>query len=276
MGGSSAPSGYQPTGQAQADQSYQQTQNALTAGNTGTYNTANQGYNQIYQHQLASPYAAQAQGQTNQAAQNAWGVGAQDLANAQQMQQYAPSIMQAGWDPQGQIYNFGAQQTQGAANAQAAQSGLSGSPFAAGLANDAMQQYNMNWQQGRQGRETAALGQLQGLYSGVSGLGNAGINTQLQAAEMPQSMYSQLNNENLAALNALVQGMGQASAPLQKDIAGYGNYMQLGQSATQIAQNAAQINNANSGLGGALGSIAGLALDYYTGGASGIAAGPAG
>jgi len=50
-------------------------------------------------------------------------------------------------------------------------------------------------------------------------------------------------------------------------VAGYGNYLTLGQSATQINDQATQINNQSSGLLGGLGSLFGMALKAGSGGA---------
>jgi len=260
MGGSSAPMAYTPASQAQADSSYMGTQNQLTAGNQNTYNTAATGYNQAYQNQITSPYAAQAQSQVNQAANNGWTAGAQNLANAQQLQQYAPSVMQSGFDPQGQLYNYGLQQAQAGQNVTNAQSGLTGSPFAAGLTNDAATNYQMQWQAGQQARQNAALSQLSGIYGGVNTLGQAGVSQQAAAAMAPQQAYTDINNQNLAALNSLVSGMGTASAPLQSDVSSYGNYLGLGQAASAQQTQATQVNNSAPGILSALTSLGGAYL----------------
>jgi hypothetical protein len=258
MGGSSAPMPYTPASQPQADASYTGTQNSLTAGNQGTYNTAQTGYNTAYQTALNNPYNASAQTGVNAAANTAAQQGGVANQNAQTLNSYAPAIAQAGFDPLSANYNYGLRQTTDAAKVNNAQAGVAGSPFGAGLVNDAGTSYTMAYNADRQARQQQAIAALSALFGDSQKLGQAGTAQQAAAAVAPQAQAFDTNSQIIAALNALVQGQGTASAPLSTDVGNYGKYLQLGQSSTQIADQATAANNAQSGLLGGLGSLFGL------------------
>ena len=82
MGGSSAPMAYTPANQAGADASYTSTLNNLTAGNQGTYGTAQTGFNNTYNAVANNPYAASAQTGVNTAAAAGYGAGQTSMNNA--------------------------------------------------------------------------------------------------------------------------------------------------------------------------------------------------
>lgn len=319
----------------------------------------------------------------------------------------AQSILNTGFDPQRALYDRSYQQMQQQENAGAAQQGLSGSPFAAGLANDASRNFNIDWQNNQLGRETQALGAfdsatsnaaniystlagaggggysglvnsgvgnfdaltstatsnlrglegdasgmisnaLQGQFSnqqtssnnainqyqtllnsglgaynaGQSGaqnwanigqtalnsgqgaaqnwagigqtalnsgtsnfntlsqgaqnatanaadLGQFGLNTMTTASQYPNAIYVQQQQQILQALQAMIQGTSASLAPTQQAIQDEGGYMNIGQNATQLAQNATSINNAASAATWqGIGQLAGLAMAPFTGGAS--------
>lgn len=272
MGGSDAPMPYQPAHQGQADSAYYSTLSGLTGNNQKTYNTADAGFNAVYDNIRNNPYNKQAMDGTVAAANTAKGIAANDLADAGTMRgdagslrSYVPGVMAAGFDPLSANYNWnlrGATDAQKIANAE---SGIAGSPFGASLVNDAGQGFTREWQAGQQARQMQALDAIAKLFSGASGLdksasdlGHRGAESQAAAAILPQQTYYDIQNETLAALTALVDGLGTASKPLAGDVGQWGQYLQLGQSSTQIADQATQINNAQGGILGGLGSLFGL------------------
>lgn len=267
MGGDSAPMPYTPANQAGADASYTSNLNALTAADQATLGTASTGYNQAYQQQINSPYAAQAQAGANTAGANAYAAGTTDVANAQQLGSYAPALMQSGFDPQSAMYN---QQLKGAQDAQSvanAQSGVAGSPFGAGMVGDAAQQFNLNWQASQAQRQQQAIAALASLYENQQQLAATGAQNQAAGAALPQQTYTDINNQNISALNSLVTGMGNASAPLVNDMNAAGNYLNIGQNSTKVADQATQQNNTQGGIMGSLGTVFSIAKDYATAGA---------
>lgn len=250
--------------------------------------------------------------------------------------QAANSILNTGFDPQNALYNQQYQQQQDQQNAVAAQSGLAGSPYAAGIANTADQNFNINWQNAQLARQIQALGAYNtaastyagdtsqltsgainnfatGLNSGVndynsltstaannaasligagsnalnsgintgvgalstlgnlgisandaaSNLGTAGLNTLAGAAQLPQDIYLQQQQAELAALGAKIQGTNASLAGTQLATGDYGTYLGIGQQASQGAIQAAQVNNqaaaqSAAGFGNLFGSIAGM------------------
>ena len=265
MGGSSAPMAYTPTNQAGADSSYNSTLNSLTSGNQGTYNTANTGFNTAYQNVLDNPYYQQGQNQVNSAAATQYAQGGTDIANANTLNSMAPSIIASGFDPTSALYNNQLKSAQDAQSIASAQAGVAGSPFAAGMQGDATTNFNTNWQAGQAQKQQQAVAALAQLFGQSSNLSSTGASQQMQGAMAPTQAYNANQSTIMTALSNLVNGMGSASAPLASDVSGYGNYLNIGQGATNSQDQATQINNSSSGLLGALGSIFGMA-----GGSKGI------
>lgn len=261
MGGSSAPMAYTPANQAGADASYTNTLNTNTANDQAAYNTAQQGYNSAYTNVVNNPYTAQAQQGVNAASATAWNQGGTDLTNASTLNSYAPAIAQAGFDPLSANYNYGFAQAQDAAKVANAQSGVAGSPFGAGAVTDAGASFTRGYNADTQNRQQQAIAALAALFGQSSDLGKTGAAQQTSAAAAPQAFYDQTQNQNIEALNSLVAGLGSASAPLSTDVSNYGKYLGLGQSATQINDQATAQNNAASGaVFSAIGGLAGAAL----------------
>lgn len=258
MGGSSAPMPYTPANQAGADSAYYSTLGNLTAGNQATYNTANTGYNAAYQGVLNNPYNASAQSGVNAASADEMASGKTGVANAKQMQTFAPGIISYGFDPQGANYNFGLQGAQDMQSVANARSGVAGSPFGAGAVGDAGQAFSRQWSADQFSKAQQALDALGKLFSTSQDLSMKGSKAEAAASVAPQQTAYDIQYNNLAALDSLVNGMGTASKPLASDVSGYGNYLTLGQNSTQIADQATQINNSSSGLLGGLGSLFGM------------------
>lgn len=137
----------------------------------------------------------------------------------------------------------------------------------AGL-NSGVQNYNALMGGGID-RLSALTGNAGSAYATGGALGTDALNTLYQAGQLPNQTFLQQQQQQLAALQALSSGTASALAPTQAMMDANANYLKLGQSATQLNQNAAQINNqAQSSLMSSIGSIAGLAMAPFTGGAS--------
>lgn len=278
MGGSSkAPTGYQPTNQAGADQSYQTFINDLGTlqGQQGQVSSDLQQQATAVQN---NPYYSTAINGANSVAQQSAPVGQGQIAAGQGLlnlggmaQPLATQIAQTAFDPQAALYNQQYQQNQQQTNAVNAQNGVAGSPFGAGLSALSGQNFNTNWQNNQLGRQTAgtgAIGQLGSFASGVdtagSGLENAGLTTQAQGSALPSNTYLTQENANIAALQALSQGYATQAGEAVQGAGSSQNYLATGQSATSVnqagvAQNNAQANAAWSGLL----SAGGLAADIF-------------
>lgn len=237
----------------------------------------------------------------------------------------ANQVMQTGFDPQQALYDRTFQQQQDQTNATSAMNGVAGSPYAAGLANQANTNFNIDWQNAQLQRQIAALGaagtadsqaasNVEGLQTagvnnynaltsgavnnanslintgtgalnagintgvgainslgatsiagnqGASQLGTDALNTMAGAAQLPSDVYLQQQQADLAAIGAQIQGTNASQAMTQTAVGDQGQYLNIGQTATAGADQAAQINNqqANSqaaGFGNLFGSIAGM------------------
>lgn len=248
---------------------------ASMLANIGTAaNTANQ----VAGTDLASGAAATgASGQGYADANTAASYSAPMAADASSLRALAPYLAQFGFDPNMSEYNFGLTQTKDAANVNNAESGMAGSPFGAGATGDAMAAYTRNYDASRSAKAMAALAALSGLYTGaggldtsaIAGLGAAGdmrtgaanlagmgsnlshtgAQTQAVAAAMPYAASNQIQQDRMSALDEMVNGQAASSSNVKGDVKGYGDYLNIGQGATALDQNAAKINAQNSFMG---------------------------
>jgi len=257
-GGSSSasngsPNAYVPQNQAGVDNNWNQMMTNLsgTAGNqqalTGPYmnaafgNTANL-YNALgaQMGQYGNILEGQAGAQ--------YGAG-QNLRNA------GDQVWQSSLDPQQALYNRMLQQTQDQSRASTSMRGIGMSPQAAGLENQSVGDFNMNWQNQQLQRQLSGLQGMGGAYgqagnlSGLAGQDLAGAQAMFQGAgQLPfnlAQMYGQGMNSNIYAPQAGLQG-------------NMAQYLGLGQSGSQNAFNQGQTNMNNwATLGGQIGKYFG-------------------
>jgi hypothetical protein len=168
-------------------------------------------------------------------------------ADANTLRSYAPYLAEMGFDPNNSEYNFGLKQTQDAQNVQNAESGLSGSPFAAGATGDAMAAYKRNWDAAKFGKGMQAIAALQGLYSGAGGLDMNAIQALLSSGQLTGESADALSTAagmkgQSANIRNLVAGLYPQAAGMYNDAAGlYGD-------ANRIASNAGNMAIAGSDL----------------------------
>lgn len=183
---------------------------------------------------------------------------------------YATQALNAGFDPQNQAYNTGRQVNDQTTAVNNAANGVSGSPYAAGVANTSDQNFDLNWQNQMLQRQQAGAGTAEGLLGTQGNSATTGANLLTGAANNPLSALSSLNSAG-----------GQATGVDQTMIQDFLSYLTGGTSASNAAtgQYSAEANAAlgqqgvtNSGLGG-LGSLAGSLLGgsgiFSSGGALG-------
>jgi hypothetical protein len=273
-GGGTAPTPYQPTGQAAADQSFQTGQAALSAGGANVQATAIPAYQSIYNQVSSNPYYGQAQATAGNVASAGQTLGAQSLNDAnglaalgQSLGQYATPIIQTGFDPQGSLYNRTQQQTSDQTNAINAMNGVAGSPYGAGLAAQANNNFNIDWQNNAQTRQNSAIGALgtldsniMGLYGGAQSLGAQGLDTMTATGQLPSEIFLNQEKANSAAIDQLVAGDNSAYSLTQQATADAGNYLNIGQTASAGALNAfKEQQSVDSAFWGAIGDLAGTA-----------------
>ena len=212
--------------------------------------------------------------------------GSQALYGAgQQALPYATQALNQGFDPQQSLYNQQYQQMQDQQNAQMAQSGIAGSPYAAGLENQASTNFNNQWQNQQLARESQAANTYNTLvnqsgqdFTGAGMLAQQASQTAYGAGQLPYQGYNVAPSTDLSTIGTA--GSAGASA-LSPDISGMnsaGNYLGLGNSASssyntavnnayqQQMQAYAANNQANAGMFGGIGSMLGGIGGLMTGG----------
>lgn len=281
-GGQKATSGYQPTGQPQADVNYQ----ALTASQFPyAQNLPGQVVpqaQQLTQGIVSNPYAQQQQTGINTTA----GIGAsqiapqayagsanlQNLGNVGGQSGYANQILQQGFDPQQALYAQQYQQMIDQQNAINSMYGIQNSPYGAGVTGQAAQNFNLDWLNNQMAREQQAITGYGNLvsgagnaYAGAANLGNVGLQTGTTAANLPYQTYAGNLGTGVSALGNYSGLVGSSIQPGQSELSDLAAYLGLGQSATGLQQQAAQINNqANASAFGGLGSLFGTVFGGLT------------
>ena len=165
----------------------------------------------------------------------------------------AQQTLNTAYDPQNALYAQQYQQNQDQANVVNAQNGVSGTPYGAGVVNQADTNFNIDWQNAQLQRQAT------GAQTAATDIGTniAGV-TAGQGLSQGAGLYSLgLDQQQISDFLSYLSGGTQASN------AQTANY-QAGTQAQQVQ------NTANSGLFGGLGSLLGLGLG---GAAKGVTAG---
>lgn len=176
---------------------------------------------------------------------------------------YAKTIFDEGFDPQGAVYGRAAHNLTEQVRASEGARGIQTSPYGAGLENEALGNFNLDWENNRLGRMATAAGAALPFY------GQAG-NQMAQGQQVAQSGPGMQGN--LAALLSPVQ-QGAYAQP-QMVIGDWLNYTGAGTAADQVtAQNyATQIakykadQEANAAMYNAIGSTVGAIGGGWAGG----------
>lgn len=151
-------------------------------------------------------------------------------------------ILNTAFDPQQDLYNRTLAQTTDAARAGLAARGMADTPWGAGVENQAVRDFNMNWQNQQLARQIAGGQAGAGLQAGAAPLF-------MQSAAYPWQTQQQIGGANLGTIgNLSTLGQGAAAVP-QQQIQNYLNYLQTtGQ--LQGQGNAQQLQNYLAALSG--------------------------
>jgi hypothetical protein len=303
---------YTPTGLGTADTQWQGLQ-------TGNYNTYNQLYPSI---QTAATNSFNGGNTANNIYQGGYQSGANNagaqygnLANQQTYQSgqafnNAGNLLSAGQqtyqtalDPQNALYNRTVQQLQDQTGATNSMYGLGSSAAGAGVANQALGNFNIDWQNNQLARQTQGLSAYDsaaqaaaGLNTNASALGTAGAGNYLAAGQTPYStaqtiagVPGQLGSTYANQLNTGVYGpaqgiQGQAipymnygqgaqSVPYQNQVAGAGAAGALASQGINSLGSNPQVQSAIGGLFGGGGSGYGGGVGAGYGGYGGFGGG---
>lgn len=266
-GGGGGGSYYVPTGLQTADQQWQDIQNA----NIGLYSSQtpyladygtqslNQGYRALGNYgnnlQMAADTAGAQYGvlggQLQGAANNQFAAGNQ--------------LYQTAFDPQGALYNRTLQQLQDQTGATNSMYGLGSSAAGAGVANQALSNFNIDWQNNQLQRQLQGVQGAGQAYGQGGSLGQAGAQSTYQSSQLPfqtaqniAAIPGQLGNTYGQYLQSNIYGPGQgfqsqAIPYMNAGIGAQGVPYQNAYNSAQAAGGAAYsgINQAAQGLGNA-------------------------
>lgn len=273
-GGSGGPSYYIPTGLPYADQTWQ----GLLGSELGQYQNTN-----VNQYGLQSLYSGlNANNQYGGAYQNAantagWQYGqlGQQLGTASGQEFGAANqLYQTAFDPQNALYNRTAQQLQDQTGATNSMYGLGSSAAGAGVANQAMSNFNIDWQNQQLQRQTTGLQGMGQAYGQAGALGQAGGQATLQGGQLPYQtaqgiaatpgqvagQYGSFLNQNVYGPAQGIQnqtipymnyGQGSQAVPYQNQVNGAGA---AGALVSQGIQGIGSNPQVQSSLGSAFGS----------------------
>lgn len=284
-GGDNAPTTYNPGWQKGADQQFQQLAQSTGSWASAIPSTVAPYYGATLGNIINNPNAASAMSTADRVSGLGQGVGGADLTNAGLMTgagnaglSAALAALQAGFDPQGALYNRTQQQVSDQANATAAMYGLGSSPYGAGTTGQTLSNFNIDWQNNQLGRELAALSGFTGGAAGAANdfgaaasLGQNGLGVLTNSGMLPYETSQGIYGNDLNALGAYTSGMVGALTPgFQQQNSDLG-YIAAGQNAS--AQNLSaweQQQKANQSMwGGIMNLFGGNNLGSSFGGGGG-------
>ncbi len=188
---------------------------------------------------------------------NEFGLGSFLAGSGASMMPYAQPLLAAGFDPQNALYGRTAQQLQEQTRAGEAARGLGNSPFGAGLENQAMSNFNIDWNNNQLQRMLAGAQGATGVMQGAGNAITAGAGLMGQAPGMlastsmlPYQAYNQIGGDQFNALNTVSgAGMNMLQTPQAQQNA-YMQYLQGGNQSGQVANQTGQLglNQANLGF----------------------------
>lgn len=220
-----------------------------------------------------------------QGALGAYGLGTGAALNAYNMggslYPYAQGVMNTAFDPQQALYNRTLQQVQDQSRAGQAARGIAMTPYGAGLENQNINNFNIDWQNAQLQRQLAGLqgggqafGQAAGLQAGAAPLF-------MQSAQYPYAASQGVGGNQFGALSNLGQfGIGASTIP-QAQIGANQNYLNYGNQVYGLQNQFANTALQQAGMGfqeqqanlQGLGRLAGMAGGFALGGFPGAAIG---
>lgn len=266
---------YQPQHTGEADNQWWALQQQNQANNP--YSAYQQQYQDIYNKTYNNPYATGAQTAANNAGQQFTNMGNTSLNNANQLSSaamstlpYAQQVLQTAMDPQNALYDRTLQQTQDQQRVGQAARGITMSPYGAGLENQALQNFNIDWQNNQLNRQTTGLDSANKAITGATAnassannLAGAGAAALQQGGLLPYTTANNLANDQGAALSNMVNsqlGQNNVNSTAMQQLL---QYMGLGASQSNAQGNfdlqnyqnqLAQAGSTAGGLGGLISS----------------------
>ena len=232
-------------------------------GQAAQYAGTNPQYaNQAFQSQFNNPYAGQALQGAQQAGQMATGAAGQAYGSGQNLINAQNQILQTSMDPQQALYNQLLQQTTDQTRAGEAARGLAMSPVGSQIESNALNQFNIDWQNQQLNRQIAGANAAG--TAGRTGVGLQGVGTQyMQQGSQYPYQQALINAQNqFGAIGANQAAMQGGLAPQLQNMQNLAGYVGLG---AQSMANAAQMQNYNAATGQGWGNIAQRAIGGLSG-----------
>lgn len=232
-------------------------------GQAAQYAGTNPQYaNQAFQSQFNNPYAGQALQGAQQAGQMATGAAGQAYGSGQSLLNAQNQILQSSMDPQQALYNQLLQQTTDQTRAGETARGLAMSPVGSQIESNALNQFNIDWQNQQLNRQIAGANAAG--TAGRTGAGLQGVGTQYmqQGSQYPYAQAQDIAQNQFGAIGANQAAMQGGLAPQQQNIQNLSRYVGLG---AQSMANAAQMQNYNAATGLGWGDIAQSAIGGLSG-----------
>jgi hypothetical protein len=222
----------------------------------------------LVQNYINNPYAQQAQQGANTA--GAYGTNTlapQQAAGASSLNglggQYAGAVgsaLNTGFSPNNALYGQQYGQAIDQSNAINAMNGVSGTPYGAGLVDQASQNFNNSWNLNQANLQSQAANTASNLgnaansaYTGGSNLGQSAFNTYGTAGAAPSNAYTGNLANDLAALSGGNTAIGGATGINNSVLGSILQYLQYGNNAQTGQQQEADANNPLSALGSLFG-----------------------
>ena len=217
--------------------------------NNNTYQSVLPNIGNLTGQRANNPYAGGLQDAANGAAglgngtAQAVGQGAQGIGGLTSMiVPYAQQILQNGFDPQNALYGRAAQQLTDQTRAGQSARGIAMSPYGASLENQALSNFNLDWQDRQLGRQNTALGGFNsavqggvGAGQGALGLGQGAQDLSMRGAATPYSTYNDIINNAVGAYGAYGQAGQNANIVPGQQIGNWLSYVGQGNAANQNA-----------------------------------------
>lgn len=213
-------------------------------------------YQNITQNMLNNPFASMYQqgamtgaGMGQNAAANSYGAGSTLQQGGLNMLPYGDQIMQNAFDPQKELYARNLHNVTEQTRAGQSARGIAMTPYGAGVENEALSDFNIDWantQLGRQATGANAAGGLlnnagRGITAGGAMMNQAGQDYNA-AWQMPWTAFNNINQAGTGALSGYLGAAGQGQALDLGQINAYLDYLRTGNQAAGVA-------NQTAGLG---------------------------
>ncbi len=192
------------------------------------------GYQQASQNIQNNPYAMLAQQGANMTGTMAPGVAGMQFGGAGQLYGAGNQVMNTAFDPQQALYNRTQQQVMDQINAANASSGVYG-PAAAGVAQQGINNFNIDWQSNLLNRERMGIQAGGQAFAGASDLGGLGLQTLQSGFGAPYSTFLGQQRDILGGLNAYSTGANAAFSLPQQAMTNELNYLGRSSDASRLA-----------------------------------------